>query len=131
MTKRRRSIQSDDDWEQDIDSISDVSTDLESDNRDTSFILTRKSTGKSKRARDNAYTDGALGSKNYTDCTHLRSLHSIREPTAMRVELLKWYKTVENNRGMPWRRPYNPGLGDADRAQRAYEVRRPYSVFIH
>jgi A/G-specific adenine glycosylase len=122
MTKRRRPTHvSDDDWEQGPALTSDVSTDLEGDGCETSFTLKRprkSTTGRkaSKRARDDNN-----GAKTF-DCTHLGSLHLIREPAAMGIELLKWYKIVQNNRAMPWRKPYDPNLGTEQRAQRAYEV---------
>lgn len=107
MSKRQAS---DDDYP------AEASTDLESD---TSFAPKRKPNRKApKRARimDDRSSEGSI---------HPRSLHSIREPATMRVALLKWYKTVENNRRMPWRKPYDPNLGPEGRSQRAYEVCRP------
>ena len=138
MTKRRRPTHpslSDDDWKQD-QAISDISTDLESDSRDTSFMLkrqTRKSIRKpSKKARimdDNSAC--ALESESYEGSTHPSSLHSIRDPAPMRLELLKWYKTVQNKRRMPWRKPYDPNLAAEGRAQRAYEVCSAAPLKIH
>ena len=48
----------------------------------------------------------------------------------MRMALLGWYETVHTTRGMPWRKPYNPALGQAERAQRAYEVRLVLIIFL-
>jgi len=99
-----------------------ASTDIESD---ASFTPKRKSIRKApKRARTMA-DHSSLGSE---ESTHPKSLHNIREPAAMRVALLKWYKTVEDNRQMPWRKPYDPKLGPEGRSQRAYEVCRPASL---
>jgi A/G-specific adenine glycosylase len=49
----------------------------------------------------------------------------------MRLELLTWYKTVENNRRMPWRKPYDPHLTAEGCAQRAYEVCQISRKFVH
>ena len=54
--------------------------------------------------------------------THSKSTHIISSPGPMRVALLRWYRTVHDTRGMPWRKPYNPSCGSEERAQRAYEV---------
>ena len=132
MTKRRRSIHvSDDDWVGDA-SISDISTGFESDDHDASFTLKRRSgksvTKRSKLARDtdnSSVNDGFSPSMGSESPAHPASLHSIREPAAIRDELLKWYKTVQNNRGMPWRKSYDPNLAADGRAQRAYEVCSP------
>ena len=123
MTKRRRStLVSDDDWDEDA-SISDISGGLENGDHDASFTLRRPVTRKQpKRTRDRAVIDGFSASKKSENLAHLASLHSIREPAAIRDVLLKWYKTVQNNRGMPWRKPYDPNLAAEGRAQRAYEV---------
>ncbi|KAJ3986181.1 DNA glycosylase [Lentinula detonsa] len=53
---------------------------------------------------------------------HPKSIHILSSPSPIRQALLSWYATVETNRGMPWRKPYNPNLGSKERAQRAYEV---------
>ncbi|KAJ3840168.1 DNA glycosylase [Lentinula raphanica] len=53
---------------------------------------------------------------------HPKSTHIVSSPSLLRKALLRWYTTVEGNRGMPWRKTYNPNLSTSDRAQRAYEV---------
>ncbi|KAF8662369.1 hypothetical protein AX16_001174 [Volvariella volvacea WC 439] len=54
--------------------------------------------------------------------SHFSSLHMISSPQECRTALLRWYSDVEDARGMPWRKPYNPNLGPEEKAQRAYEV---------
>ena len=53
---------------------------------------------------------------------HPSSLHRINDAASLRVPLLKWYDTVHEIRGMPWRKPFDPTLNAEGRAQRAYEV---------
>ncbi|KAI5119737.1 hypothetical protein M0805_008667 [Coniferiporia weirii] len=54
--------------------------------------------------------------------THLASLHIIRDPEPICSSLLDWYSGVHENRGMPWRKPFDPTLDALGRSQRAYEV---------
>ncbi|KAJ3729718.1 DNA glycosylase [Lentinula raphanica] len=58
---------------------------------------------------------------------HPKSTHIVSSPSLLRKALLRWYTTVEGNRGMPWRKTYNPNLSTSDRAQRAYEVENYFS----
>nr|GAT42772.1 predicted protein [Mycena chlorophos] len=55
---------------------------------------------------------------------HAKSTHVINKANIdpIRSSLLRWYATVHDSRNMPWRKAYNPSLGPAERAQRAYEV---------
>ena len=53
---------------------------------------------------------------------HSKSSHIIETSGPIRFALLKWYKTVHDIRGMPWRKSYDPTQGPDERAQRAYEV---------
>ncbi|KDQ60186.1 hypothetical protein JAAARDRAFT_56149 [Jaapia argillacea MUCL 33604] len=53
---------------------------------------------------------------------HPISTHVIAKPQPLRAALLQWYAGVHEDRGMPWRKPYNASFGPAERAQRAYEV---------
>lgn len=53
---------------------------------------------------------------------HAQTLHTILSPAVMRDALTVWFDGVRNDRGMPWRKPYNPDLDADQRAQRAYEV---------
>jgi A/G-specific adenine glycosylase len=41
---------------------------------------------------------------------------------AIAISLLAWYAGVHAARGMPWRKPFNPGWTAEERGQRAYEV---------
>ncbi|KAA1476577.1 DNA glycosylase [Dentipellis sp. KUC8613] len=70
---------------------------------------------------DEALDDGALESS-ITLPLHPQSLHTISSAEAMRNALTEWYSRVHEDRGMPWRKPYNPDFGPEERAQRAYEV---------
>ena len=54
--------------------------------------------------------------------THPASLHKIVNAKAMREALLQWYSGVHENRGMPWRKAYDPHFTREERSQRAYEV---------
>ena len=59
---------------------------------------------------------------------HSSSLHRINDAASLRVPLLRWYDTVHEVRGMPWRKPFDPTLDAEGRAQRAYEVRATLTV---
>lgn len=100
MPKRRRSTE--DDWNE----MSDAST--------TPKGKKNRVRGREHPPQNNASTASSS--------PHSRSVHIIQMPVPMRAALLKWFQTVHTNRGMPWRKPYNPNLGIKDRSQRAYEV---------
>lgn len=51
---------------------------------------------------------------------HSASLHTIKDPQNLRKELLCWFETVRNVRGMPWRKPFCDNY--EEQSQRAYEV---------
>ncbi|KAF9266069.1 DNA glycosylase [Marasmius fiardii PR-910] len=53
---------------------------------------------------------------------HSKSTHTLSEIPHIQDELLNWFATVRDARGMPWRKPYDPHLDAGERAQRAYEV---------
>lgn len=53
---------------------------------------------------------------------HSSSIHCIKQPKDIQTELLGWYSNVQETRGMPWRKPYDPSFSRDQRAQRAYEV---------
>ncbi|KAH8116805.1 DNA glycosylase [Phellopilus nigrolimitatus] len=54
--------------------------------------------------------------------SHPVTLHVIKDPIPIRISLLDWYSGVHENRGMPWRKPFDPTLDAESRSQRAYEV---------
>lgn len=54
---------------------------------------------------------------------HPVSRHIIKNTDDIRRSLLDWYSRVHENRGMPWRKPFDPSLDAKGRSQRAYEVR--------
>jgi A/G-specific adenine glycosylase len=55
---------------------------------------------------------------------HPRSRHSILNPGPLRTALLRWFATVKDSRGMPWRKSLDFSQGPEERSQRAYEVMR-------
>ncbi|KAF7972150.1 hypothetical protein HWV62_18796 [Athelia sp. TMB] len=54
--------------------------------------------------------------------THSINMHAIACPRPVREALLKWYSSVHETRGMPWRKPFDASLDSDGRAQRAYEA---------
>ncbi|CAA7268367.1 unnamed protein product [Cyclocybe aegerita] len=120
---------SDEGWSEGSDEGSDFSP--ESDYEDASFASKSKFSsslkGHSLRKKANPQRNDASSSSTPVEAgapslMRCRSTHTIQDPAAMRTALLRWYKTVHETRGMPWRRPYDPNLGIEERAQRAYEV---------
>ena len=61
---------------------------------------------------------------------HSQSMHTISSSSNMRDALTKWFDGVRDVRGMPWRKPYDPYLGTAERAQRAYEVYKLHRTLL-
>jgi len=53
---------------------------------------------------------------------HMSSFHAVESSHEILVALLHWFRGVSNNRGMPWRKTYDPLLTAPQRSQRAYEV---------
>lgn len=131
MAKRRRSPLSDDqDWSE--DDISHALTDSELE--DESFGRHPKSSSSRKKVttRKGAKVpkiDASPISKAEIS-SHTKLTHVISQAGSMRMALLDWYETVHTTRGMPWRKPYNPTLGQAERAQRAYEVCLVLMIFF-
>ncbi|KAJ3517911.1 hypothetical protein NLJ89_g208 [Agrocybe chaxingu] len=127
MVKRRRI--SDDDWSGGNDEESDFAEDSDYEDASfaskTKFFSSRKARSprkKVKPARNGASSSSTPAEASAPSLMRCRSTHTIQDPAAMRAALLRWYKTVHETRGMPWRRPYDPNLGVEERAQRAYEV---------
>jgi hypothetical protein len=54
---------------------------------------------------------------------HALSTHTVTSVYSICSALLDWYAGVHEFRGMPWRKSYDPSLGQDGRSQRAYEVR--------
>lgn len=54
---------------------------------------------------------------------HALSTHTITSLDSICFALLQWYAGVHGSRGVPWRKPFDPSLGQDGRSQRAYEVR--------
>lgn len=124
MAKRRRSPLSDDqDWSEGDTSHALTDSELE----DASFGKHPNSSSSRKKVmtRKGAKVPkiDASSISNAEISSHTRSSHVISQARSMRTALLRWYETVHTTRGMPWRKPYNPSLGQDERAQRAYEVR--------
>ncbi|KDR72590.1 hypothetical protein GALMADRAFT_252735 [Galerina marginata CBS 339.88] len=129
MAKRRRSRSFDsENWSYKEQASSSGDSEIE----DASFGLKSKPSTSHKRTltvkRKKPKADASTShisdvQEGYVDVPHHpKSAHSISSPAVLRTALLKWYKTVHDIRGMPWRRPYDPNLGPDERAQRAYEV---------
>ncbi|KAF9523248.1 DNA glycosylase [Crepidotus variabilis] len=133
MVKRRYSTTGDLEWlEEDAEVFTHVndSTDEEDASYQPKAKLSKgKNTG-SKRKANQMTKDASEEASNSSNThqtvlpheIHPKSLHTVQSSPAMRLSLLKWYRGVHDARGMPWRKPYDPLLGRADRAQRAYEV---------
>lgn len=129
MTKRRRSRSLDSGSWSDQE-IAASPSDSEFDN--ASFELKskhfpskqRNKATTRKKPKNNASIPKVIEhERGYVDVPlHTASTHVISSPQAVRGALLNWYQTVQNIRGMPWRRLYNANLGSEERAQRAYEV---------
>jgi A/G-specific adenine glycosylase len=129
MSKRRRSPPADENWSD--GEISNVTMESEfedpsysqkfkvSSSRTQTTVVARK---KTKFSRNDASTTSKLQEIYAKFPPHRKSVHTISSPAVVRSTLLSWYKTVQDTRGMPWRRPYDPNLGPEERAQRAYEV---------
>ena len=123
MKRRRSASHSSNDNYSEV--YSEVSNGEDSDFQDASFSpkkvsLERKpaTTKKATKGRvDNPSTSVVI-----ERVPHSRTTHVIQDASSMRVALLKWYDTVHETRGMPWRKVYDPKLGPEERAQRAYEV---------
>ncbi|KAL0581509.1 hypothetical protein V5O48_000567 [Marasmius crinis-equi] len=72
-----------------------------------------------KKTKGNSETERAFDG---VTSQHSRTDHVLSAVAPLQDALLKWYYTVRDSRGMPWRKPYNPTLTPKERAQRAYEV---------
>ncbi|KAH6909645.1 A/G-specific adenine DNA glycosylase [Coprinopsis sp. MPI-PUGE-AT-0042] len=54
--------------------------------------------------------------------SHPASTHIVSKAPEIRVALLKWFDTVRDARGMPWRKPFDRSHTREQFSQRAYEV---------
>ena len=143
VKSKRSARQSDDEW-LDEDQSGDAPEELDEDYDDglSSDTPARKSkrkrvgnnvstrlgarTKSTKRARkDNDENDDDTAQIDSGDQTCTRK-HVIGDTSGFRRDLLAWYATVHQNRGMPWRKPFNLSWTRAERAQRAYEVIHSY-----
>ncbi|KAL5511095.1 hypothetical protein ACEPAH_4310 [Sanghuangporus vaninii] len=100
----------------------DLESELASDYESTSKRpAKRKKTKKGSAQHDSKYEDThyvELGKS----AAHPVSLHAVEHPIDIRRSLLDWYSGVHENRGMPWRKSYDPSLDAQGHSQRAYEV---------
>ncbi|KAL5529757.1 hypothetical protein ACEPAG_5742 [Sanghuangporus baumii] len=97
----------------------DLESELASDHESTSKRpAKRKKTKKGSAYQDAEYEDTHYGKS----AAHPVSLHVVKYPIDVRRSLLSWYSGVHENRGMPWRKPYDHSLDAQGRSQRAYEV---------
>jgi A/G-specific adenine glycosylase len=53
---------------------------------------------------------------------HTSSYHHTRDIAKLQSDLLEWFESVREKRGMPWRKRYDPSLTMAEKGQRAYEI---------
>ena len=79
--------------------------------------------GKTRRVDDGAASDHEFDGGTGEVRRHALSRHTITSVESICAALLDWYTGVHESRGMPWRKPYDPSLGQDERSQRAYEVR--------
>lgn len=116
MGKRKLSVATDDHWS----SSDDLGPDA-----DEAYVPARRSKKnpeKKKRKCLSAPVDGEASDKVAEATPHSVSLHAINSPGPIRTAILTWYRRVHENRGMPWRKQFDPTLGPDERSQRAYEV---------
>jgi hypothetical protein len=81
---------------------------------------------KSTKTRTLRVGDASNLDKTLSDEPHDPSRHVIGVAAAENVSqaLVDWYGGVHTNRGMPWRKVYNPNSTAEEKGQRAYEVRK-------
>jgi len=53
---------------------------------------------------------------------HSSAYHSTADITKLQSDLLDWFESVREKRGMPWRKRYDPALSMEEKGQRAYEI---------
>ncbi|WWC61714.1 A/G-specific adenine glycosylase [Kwoniella dejecticola CBS 10117] len=53
---------------------------------------------------------------------HGMEYHSVAEIVERQEDLLSWFETCREKRGMPWRKRYDPRLSMEEKGQRAYEI---------
>ena len=100
------------------------SSDPDSDYVEKVPTLKKRKRGSTKSTTPRSNNKSEVKTRTSGDtCRHLVSQHTISDPIPLRNALLQWYSGVHENRGMPWRKPYNPNLTMEERSQRAYEVR--------
>ena len=101
----------------------DIESELASDYEPNSERPAKRKKTKKGVARNDPDHKDTHSSKLGKSAAHPVSLHVIKHPIDIRRSLLAWYSGVHENRGMPWRKPYDPSLNARGRSQRAYEVR--------
>jgi len=128
MVKRHYSAsQSEDEWnEQDTLSLSsspDNKRKGQKSNRASSpkNVAARKKRRLGSQAQETTIQSGIIAVR---DSSHSKTLHLIGSPRPIRTALLKWFATVRDLRGMPWRKPSKLSQDPEQRSQRAYEVMR-------
>ncbi|KAL4071255.1 DNA glycosylase [Scleroderma yunnanense] len=85
---------------------------------------TRKNTQRTRQNALKGSTNESTRPGSAATPSHPASIHVVTASKVdeVRESLLEWYDKVHDVRGMPWRKRYNPSLGQEGQAQRAYEV---------
>lgn len=59
---------------------------------------------------------------NYISRPHDPKYHCTGDIAKLQPNLLEWFESVREKRGMPWRKRYDPSLSMEEKGQRAYEI---------
>ncbi|KAH6900898.1 A/G-specific adenine DNA glycosylase [Coprinopsis sp. MPI-PUGE-AT-0042] len=116
--RRKADPESDDDWNASAGAGSGEESDYaEPSSRAASRKTRVKSTPAAPKRRkvEKSASEGHLPS-------HPVSTHIVSKAPEIRVALLKWFDTVRDARGMPWRKPFDRSHSREQSSQRAYEV---------
>jgi len=129
MVKRHYSApHSEDEWNEqdDVSSLFSSPDNKRKEQKSNRVSLPRNVAARKKRRLGNQAQETTIqsGIIAVRDSSHSRTLHLIRSPGPMRTALLKWFATVRDSRGMPWRKSFKLSQDPEQRSQRAYEVMR-------
>lgn len=59
---------------------------------------------------------------NFISRLHDSKYHHVGDIAKLQPNLLDWFESVREKRGMPWRKRYDPSLSMDEKGQRAYEI---------
>ncbi|KAI0071266.1 DNA glycosylase [Panus rudis PR-1116 ss-1] len=87
-------------------------------------VVQRRNTGRKQAKTDVTHpaSEAEPDPEDVQTWPHSTTTHVLSDVEPIRTSLLQWYDGVHENRGMPWRKPYDPELNANERSQRAYEV---------